>query len=143
MSPARLTALRESGRRVAVVGLGAAAMLGLVTAPAHAASWSSSLTGAAPGFESRRWYDSGGTTTIKFTGCSTDGSVSVTNVTLRKDVVGPDPSYVRASFTQCHVSSTSTSTGTWSDHGSGNYYFVVNEGATGIRLTVKSLTVSY
>ncbi|MFI0990528.1 MULTISPECIES: hypothetical protein [Streptomyces] len=143
MRSTRLITLRESGRRIGTVGLGAAAVLGLLTAPAHAASWSGSLTGVIPGYESRRWYDTGGSTTIKFTGCSTDGSTSVTNVTLRKDTFGPDPYYVRASFTQCHASSTSTSTGTWSDHGAGDYYFVVNDGATGVRTWVKSLTVSY
>lgn len=143
MRSTRFTALRESGRRIGTVGLGAAAVLGLVAAPAQAASWSSSLSGVGPGYESRRWYDSGGSTIIKFTGCSNDGSVRSTSVVLRKDTVGPDPYYVKASFTQCHVSSTSTSTGTWTDHGSGDYYFAVNDSVTGLRLWVKSLTVSY
>ncbi|MER6191537.1 hypothetical protein [Streptomyces cyaneofuscatus] len=130
------------GRRIATVAVGAATVLGVIAPPAQAASWSSSLTGVLPGFESRRWYDSGGTTTIKFTGCSS-GSYKVANVLLRKDTAGPDPSYVNASFTKCFDSGTSTSTGTWADHGSGDYYFMVNSGATGISLTVKSLTVSY
>ncbi|WP_256105913.1 hypothetical protein [Streptomyces sp. ODS05-4] len=111
--------------------------------PAQAASWSGYLSGVGPGYESRRWTDSGGSTTIKFTGCSTDGATSVTNVTLRKDVTGPDPYYVKAAFTKCHESTTATSSGSWVDHGSGNYYFVVNDSSTGVKLWVKSLSVSY
>ncbi|MFJ8619006.1 hypothetical protein ACIRD4_24560 [Streptomyces clavifer] len=130
------------GRRIATVAVGAATALSVITAPAQAASWSSSLTNASPGFESRRWTDSGGATTIKFTGCSS-GSYKAVNVLLRKDTVGPDPSYVNASFTKCYDSSTSTSTGNWADHGSGNYYFMVNSGAVGILVSVRSLTVSY
>lgn len=141
MRAARLSNMRTSGRRIGIVGLGAAAVVGLLSAPAQAASWSSSLSGAAPGFESRRWYDTGGSTNIKFTGCTS--GLSVVNVTLRKDVTGPDPSYVRAAFTKCFQSSSATSSGTWSDHGKGNYYFVVNEGSSGSRVSVKSLTVNY
>lgn len=51
---ARLSNLRTSGPRVDAVSLGAAAAVGLLSALAHAASWSSSLTGAAPGFDPRR-----------------------------------------------------------------------------------------
>ncbi|MFH8474827.1 hypothetical protein [Streptomyces sp. NPDC018000] len=123
--------------------IGAATALGFLAAPAQAASWSSSLSNAGPGFESRRWADSGGATNIKFTGCSDDGSDSVVNVTLRKDTLGPDPSYATANFTNCFVSSTSTSSGDWSDHGSGDYYFAVNYGASNLHVWVKSLTVTY
>ncbi|MGW0465322.1 hypothetical protein ACWDX6_08635 [Streptomyces sp. NPDC003027] len=143
MRSTRLIALREPARRIGTVTLGAAAVLGILTAPAQAASWSSYLSGVGPGYESRRWYDSGGTTTIKFTGCDNDGNISSTSVVLRKDTVGPDPYYTKANFTNCHASATSTSTGTWSDHGSGDYYFAVNDSLTGVRLWVKSLTVSY
>ncbi|WP_307714394.1 hypothetical protein [Streptomyces sp. V4I23] len=121
--------------------LGAAAVLGVVAAPAHAASWSSSLSGVAPGFESRRWYDGGGTTTITFTGCS--GSYSGAEVRLRKDTFGPDPAYATAVFTNCFRGAGYTSTGNWSDHGSGDYYFAVNEAAATGRLWVNSLTVYY
>ncbi|MFF9567475.1 hypothetical protein [Streptomyces sp. NPDC014685] len=131
------------GRRIATVTVGVAIALGVVTSPAQAASWSGSLSNAGPGYESRRWYDSGGATTIKFTGCSDNGSNRVVNVLLRKDTVGPDPSYVNASFTKCFESSSSTSTGSWVDHGSGNYYFAVNVGASSLNVWVKSLTVSY
>ncbi|MFE6783883.1 hypothetical protein ACFVFF_16655 [Streptomyces sp. NPDC057680] len=116
-------------------------MLGILTPPAQAASWSSSLTGVLPGYESRRWYDTGGATTIKFTGCDSNGTGA--EVRLRKDTFGPDPAYAKAVFTQCFASSTSTSTGNWSDQGSGDYYFAVNEAGVNLWLTVKSLTVTY
>ncbi|MFF2408147.1 hypothetical protein [Streptomyces sp. NPDC058092] len=143
MRPAHLTALREPSRRIATVALGAAAVLGLIAAPAQASTYSSHLTGAGPGFESSRWNDSGGTTNIKFTGCTDDYNDKSVTVRLRKDTFGPDPSYVNAVFTQCFVSGTSTSSGTWADHGSGAYYFVVNDAMVGVRVTVKSLTVTY
>lgn len=142
MRSARLTAFRTHGRRITTVTFSAATMLGILTAPAHASSWSSHLSGAV-GFESRRWYDSGGTNKINFTGCSDNGSNRLVNVTLRKDVTGPDPSYTKAAITNCFTSTSATSSGSWADHGSGNYYFVVNDGATSLRVWVKSLTVSY
>jgi hypothetical protein len=117
-------------------------VLSIFAAPAQAASWSSYLSGVAPGYESRRWYDGGGTTTIKFTGCDS-GPYNGAEVRLRKDTFGPDPAYATAVFTQCFASSTSTSTGNWSDHGSGNYYFAVNEAGVNIKLSVRSLTVYY
>ncbi|MFE7429992.1 MULTISPECIES: hypothetical protein [unclassified Streptomyces] len=130
-------------RRIATVAVGAATALGVIASPAQAASWSSSLSNAGPGYESRRWYDSGGTTTIKFTGCRDNGGNKVVNVLLRKDTVGPDPSYVNAAFTKCFESGSSTSTGNWDDHGSGDYYFAVNVGASSLNVWVNSLTVSY
>ncbi|MGW4032551.1 hypothetical protein ACWEFL_25115 [Streptomyces sp. NPDC004838] len=117
--------------------------LGLLISPAQAASWSSYLVNAGPGFESRRWYDTGGATNIKFTGCEDSGSNSGVNVTLRKDTFGPDPQYSTANFTNCFVSSTSTSSGNWSNHGSGDYYFAVNYGAVSLWVSVNSLTVTY
>lgn len=140
---AHFSTLREPARRIGTVTLGAAAVLGVIAAPAQASSWSSSLTNAGPGFESRRWYDTGGSTNIKFTGCSDNGSDRVVNVTLRKEVTGPNPQYTTAAFTNCFTSSTATSSGNWSDHGSGDYYFAVNYGASGVNVTVKSLTVTY
>ncbi|MFB7217283.1 hypothetical protein [Streptomyces sp. NPDC056227] len=143
MRSAHLTALREPSRRIGTVLLGAAAVLGVIVAPAQASSWSSSLTGAGPGFESRRWADSGGTTNIKFTGCTDDYSNKSVSVLLRKDTLGPDPYYTRASFTNCFAGSASTSSGTWADHGSGDYYFAVNDALVGVHVWVKSLTVTY
>ncbi|MFD7226956.1 hypothetical protein [Streptomyces sp. NPDC059881] len=143
MRSARFSTLREPARRMGTVALGAAAVLGIVAAPAQASSWTSSLSNAAPGFESRRWYDTGGSTNIKFTGCSDNGSNRVVNVTLRKDTTGPDPQYVTAAFTNCFAGTSATSSGNWSDHGSGNYYFAVNYGASGLNVWVKSLSVTY
>ncbi|MFJ9076808.1 hypothetical protein ACIRO3_16375 [Streptomyces sp. NPDC102278] len=141
MKSIHLSALRESGRRAAVVGLGVAAVAGLAASPAQAASWSSSLSGAGAGFESRRWYDSGGSTNITFTDCTSD--VSVANVTLRKDVdFQVDPQYSTASFSNCFNGYNSTSSGNWGDHGSGNYYFAVNYGSSAV-LSVRTLSVNY
>ncbi|MFJ5227597.1 hypothetical protein [Streptomyces sp. NPDC088400] len=128
---------------MAVVLFSAFTIVAIFAAPAQAASWNGSLSGAAPGFESRRWTapTSSTGTTIKFTGCT--GSQSVVNVTLYKVVNnGPDTGYVKAAFTQCFAGSSSTSTGNWGDHGAGEYYFVVNDGG-GDRVSVRSLTVSY
>ncbi|AYV32866.1 hypothetical protein EES41_39530 (plasmid) [Streptomyces sp. ADI95-16] len=141
MKSVHLSALRESGRRAAMVGLGTAAVVGLVSSPAQASSWMSSLSNAGPGFESRRWYDTGGSTTVEFTNC-TSGS-SVANVTLRKDVdFQVDPQYSTASFTNCFNGYNSTSSDSWDDHGSGNYYFAVNYGGW-TYLTVRVVDVYY
>ncbi|WP_405855039.1 hypothetical protein OG361_18825 [Streptomyces sp. NBC_00090] len=117
-------------------------MLGILTPPAQASSWTGYLTGVMPGYESRRWTDTGGTTTIKFTDCYS-GTWKSANVRLRKDTFGPDPAYATAVFTNCFNGTTATSTGTWSDHGSGDYYFAVNEGGVNLTLTVKAITVTY
>lgn len=131
------------GCRIGTVALAAAALLGFIAVPAQASSWTSHLSGAAPGFESRRWTDSGGSTNIKFTGCSDDYTNAHVAVRLRKDTFGPDPSYVNASFTKCFAGSSSTSSGTWDGHGSGDYYFVVNDALVGVHVWVKSLTTTY
>ncbi|MEV4968629.1 hypothetical protein AB0886_24600 [Streptomyces sp. NPDC024062] len=140
---ARSNALQASIRRIAVVLFSAVTVVGIFSAPAQAGSYTSSISGAAAGFESNRWSEtsSATTTTIKFTGCS--GANSVVNVTLAKDIANlPDSYYVRAAFTQCFASSSSTSTGNWSDHGAGKYYFIVNDGG-GDRVSVRTLTVSW
>ncbi|MFJ4902541.1 hypothetical protein [Streptomyces sp. NPDC088727] len=142
---ARSTALHASIRRVAVVLFSAMTVIGIFSAPAQAGSVSSYLSGVGPGFESNRWSESSSatTTTIKFTGCSSD--LSVVNVTLAKDISSaPDPYYVKAAFTQCFASSTSVSTGNWSDHGAGKYYFIVNDGGVGgTRVSVKKTVASW
>ncbi|MYX71893.1 hypothetical protein [Streptomyces sp. SID3915] len=118
-------------------------VVSIFSAPAQAASWSSSLSGVAPGFESRRWYEPSSSTGTKitFTGCT--GFNSVVNVTLYKNVANlPDTDYTRAAFTKCFGGSSSTSTGNWADHGAGDYYFVVNDGG-GASVSVRSLTVTY
>ncbi|WP_329014047.1 hypothetical protein [Streptomyces sp. NBC_01601] len=131
-------------KHATIIGAAAMAAIGALAMPAYASSWSSSLTNAGNDFESRRWTDNGGATTIKFTSCTRDSSASQNvGVTLRKDVLGPDPLYSTATFTAC-FSSGATSTGNWDDHGSGDYYFVVDYGQNVYApVSVKSLTVSY
>src|SRR5690349_8295463 len=101
--------MARAGKRASIVGMAAAAVVGALAMPAQASSWSSSLTNVGNDFESRRWTDNGGSTTIKFTSCSRDssGSQAVT-VTLRKDTFGPDSKYSTQQFTNCfHSGATS------------------------------------
>ncbi|MFF8911635.1 hypothetical protein [Streptomyces olivaceoviridis] len=134
-----------AGKRASIVGMAAAAVVGALAMPAQAASWSSSLTDVRNDFESRRWTDDGGATTISFTTCTRDKSSSQSvSVTLRKDTFGPDPLYSTATFTNCFTGSGATSTGHWDDHGSGDYYFVVDYGQNVYApVSVKSLSVYY
>lgn len=135
------SALRDNGRRASVIGLGIAAAVCMTVSPAQAASWSSSLSGVTNGFESRRWSDDGGATNIQFTGCTSDGGV--VNVTLHKDLsFQPDPYYSTAAFTNCLNGTNATSSGNWGDHGSGSYYFSVNDGSS-LKAWVRTLTVNY
>ncbi|WP_329367308.1 hypothetical protein [Streptomyces sp. NBC_01483] len=134
--------MARTGKRASIVGMAAAAVVGVLAMPAQASSWSSSITNAGNDFESRRWTDDGGSTSIKFTSCKRSGTQAV-NVTLRKDVFGPDPLYSTATFTNC-FNSGATSTGNWDDHGSGDYYFVVDYGSNVYApVSVSSLTVYY
>ncbi|MEU0676272.1 hypothetical protein ABZ330_25910 [Streptomyces sp. NPDC006172] len=133
----------RAGKRAMIIGTAAAAAaVGVLAAPAQASSWSSYLTNAGNDFESRRWTDDGGSTTIKFTGCYRDGTQAVA-VMLRKDTLGPDPRYTNASFTNCFRSG-ATSSSAWDDHGRGNYYFVVDYGSNVYApVSVNSLSVYY
>ncbi|MCX5355899.1 hypothetical protein [Streptomyces mirabilis] len=134
--------MARTGKRASMVGMAAAAVVGALAVPAQASSWSSSLTNVGNDFESRRWTDDGGSTSIKFTSCHRDGTQAV-NVTLRKDTFGPDPLYSTATFTNC-FNSGATSTGNWDDHGSGDYYFVVDYGQNVYApVSVSSLSVYY
>ncbi|EDY44906.1 hypothetical protein [Streptomyces sp. SPB074] len=131
-------------KRVAVVGITATtALVGAFAMPAQASTYTSHLTNVNTDFESSRWHDNnGGSTTIKFTSCTSTGTKAI-GVTLRKDQFGPDPVYTTASYTACFKSG-ATSSGTWSDHGSGDYYFVVNYGSNSYDyFSVKSLSVYY
>ncbi|MCW5253696.1 hypothetical protein [Streptomyces sp. SHP 1-2] len=49
-------------------------------------------------------------------------------VMLRKDTFGPDPKYANAACTNC-FNPGATSSGTWADHGSGDYYCVIDHGS--------------
>jgi hypothetical protein len=136
------TVTRAGKRAMIIVTAAAAAAVGVLAVPAQASSWSSYISDAGNDFESRRWTDNGGSTTIKFTGCHRDGTQAV-GVMLRKDTLGPDPKYTNANFTNC-FNSGATSSGTWDDHGSGDYYFVIDYGANMYApVSVDSLTVYY
>ncbi|MFF8997910.1 hypothetical protein ACF1GW_16225 [Streptomyces achromogenes] len=134
--------MARAGKRAMTIGAAAVAAVGFLAVPAQASSWSSYLSNVLNDYESRRWTDDGGSTTIKFTSCHRDGQQAV-NVMLRKDTFGPDPKYDNATFTNC-FNSGATSTGNWDDHGSGDYYFVVDSGSTVYApVSVSSLTVYY
>lgn len=143
MRSPRSLALRDHSRRAGIASLAAAAALGIATAPAQASSWTSSLTGAAPGFESRRWADSGGRTNVQFTGCKDDYNNTRVAVQLFKDTFGPDPYYSSQGFTNCFNGSSSTSSGWWEDHGSGDYYFDVNGALFGVHVWVNVVKTVY
>ncbi|MFB9739212.1 hypothetical protein ACFQE4_13965 [Streptomyces thermocoprophilus] len=135
--------MTRAGKRTMIIGTAAAAAaVGVLAVPAQASSWTSYLSNAGSDFESRRWTDNGGSTTIKFTSCHRDGTQAV-SVMLRKDTFGPDPKYANASFTNC-FNPGATSTGNWGDHGSGDYYFVIDYGTNMYApVSVSSLTVYY
>ncbi|MFJ9076809.1 hypothetical protein ACIRO3_16380 [Streptomyces sp. NPDC102278] len=144
MKSSILSGLRKNGHRAGLVSLGAVTLLSLMAGPVHAASWSSYLSGAYPDYESRRWSDAGGSTNIQFTNCEDGTGATSAGVTLRKDVDWQvDPAYSTASFTNCFNGYSSTSSGNWGDHGSGNYYFAVNQGATYSDLDVRVVSVNY
>jgi hypothetical protein len=85
--------------RVSMV-LGTAAVTTLALAPTAEANWSSSITAASVGFESRRWSDEL-YSQVQFTGCTTDGSKS-TDVQIWRDRTAlPDLSYDSKTFTAC------------------------------------------
>lgn len=136
---------RSAGvRQAGGCGGAAAGLVGVFAAPAQAASWESCLSSVGPNYESRRWYQPGGATKtkIQFTGCTS--GLSLANVTLYKAVpVWPDDRFTMAAFTNCFNSSTAVSTGNWNDHGAGDYYFLINEGTSGVYLSVKKVKVSY
>lgn len=143
MKFAILSGLRKTGHRAGLVSLGAMTLLSLTAGSAQAASWSSYLDGAYPNFESRRWADTGGSTSIQFTNCADHTGATSAGVTLRKAVDWQvDPTYSTASFTNCFNGYNSTSSDGWDDHGSGNYYFAVNYGGW-TYLTVRVVDVYY
>ncbi|MEV8031924.1 hypothetical protein [Streptomyces sp. NPDC086182] len=140
----------KNKRRVAAVSGGAAALM-LVLAPTAEANWSSSITAARPGFESRRWDDQS-YSQIKFTDCtdnSITGEASYTDVQVWRDIsLNPDDSYDKKRFTNCFRGA-NTSNGEWTDLPSStvSVYFKIMAvtGATsadfGVHLNVASLSV--
>ncbi len=132
----------KRGTRISTV-VGTAAVITLALAPIAEANWSSSITGASVGFESRRWSDEL-YSQVLFTNCNTDGSNS-TDVQMWNDIsLQPDESYDNKTFTACFGGGTSN--GEWTDLPSGmrNYYFQIMKigGSTfGPQLSVSSVSV--
>ncbi|MER5280099.1 hypothetical protein ABT025_30790 [Streptomyces sp. NPDC002809] len=134
-------AVNRQGRRIAIAGIGAVATVGIAAMPAQAASWTSSISGGARGFESHRWSDDGASNNIKFTGCRDDYQNKTVGVTPRKDVTGPDPEYSTAQYTACFGGGTSS--GTWTNKGSGDFYFAVNYQYNGVHVWVTKVGVYF
>ncbi|MGQ4400114.1 hypothetical protein ACN6K4_006289 [Streptomyces hayashii] len=137
--------MTRAGKRAMIIGTAAAAAaVGVLAVPAQASSWTSHISSAGNDFESRRWTDNGGSTTIKFTSCNRGGGLpKAVGVMLRKDTFGPDPKYTNANFTNC-FNSGATSSATWDGHGSGDYYFVIDYGSNVYApVTVQSVAVYY
>ncbi|WP_327404031.1 hypothetical protein OG194_30715 [Streptomyces sp. NBC_01288] len=122
---------------------GTAAVVTLALAPIAEANWSSSITAASVGFESRRWSDEL-YSQITFHGCTTSGSKS-TDVQMWNDIaLQPDDAYDSKTFTACFNGAVSN--GEWTDLPSGkrDYYFQLMKigGSTfGPQLSVSSLTI--
>lgn len=108
-------------RRICTVSV-AAATMALIATPAFA-NWTSYITSATDGFQSRRWSDSS-YTEVQFTGCTAEyGSKKVT-VDMREDISNwPDTDYGSHTFTNCYNGSSSVSDGEWHGLESGNYFF--------------------
>ncbi|GHJ39794.1 hypothetical protein [Streptomyces sp. TS71-3] len=125
--------------------LGTAAVITLALAPTAEANWTSSITAASPGFESRRWQDEL-YSQITFHDCRTDATTHSTDVQIWRDRTAlPDLSYDNKTYTACF--SGSVSNGEWTDLPAGieDYYFEImkigGSGVAGPVLTVGSLTV--
>lgn len=132
------------------------ASLVLAAAPTALAEgyFDSSLTGVAPGFQSRWWtkqkdYDAD--TVIRFTGCNTDiGADNSTEVQLTKYKSGPlpDENRGRKTFTACFGGSSSVSSGNWgTQRGGGDEYRFAITKIDGVdyqdKLTVNDVDVWY
>ncbi|MDX3577981.1 MULTISPECIES: hypothetical protein [unclassified Streptomyces] len=134
----------KRGTRISTI-VGTAAVITLAMAPIAEANWSSSITGASVGFESRRWSDEL-YSQVKFTGCTTDpGVTKSTDVQIWNDIsFQPDEAYDNKTFTACFNGGTSN--GEWTDLPSGmrDYYFQIKKiaGSTfGPQLSVRSVSV--
>ncbi|MFJ4415918.1 MULTISPECIES: hypothetical protein [unclassified Streptomyces] len=126
---------------------GAVAAIALAIAPTAEANWTSSISAASPGFESRRWSDEL-YSQVQFTSCSTDPYVTQsTDVQMWRDIsLQPDDSYDNKTFTACFKNG-GTSNGEWTDLGSGmkNVYFkiakIAGSGSAGPQLSVHTVYV--
>ena len=107
------------------MGIGALIVATVAASPALAeGSWTSYITGAKIGFESRAWADRDldqVPTTVKFTGCSVSGTTfSSTGVTLYQDTLIP------FFYTNHGLLTNTCNTVSWSQAlGSGIYHFTI------------------
>ncbi|MFJ4919474.1 hypothetical protein [Streptomyces sp. NPDC088725] len=133
--------MKRNARISAVIG--AAAFITLALAPIAEANWTSSITAASVGFESRRWSDEL-YSQITFHDCRTSASKS-TDVQIWNDIsLQPDKAYDSKKFTACFDGKVGN--GEWTDLPSGkrDYYFKIvkiGDSTFGPQLTVGSLTV--
>jgi hypothetical protein len=110
-------------RRGAATAAGAAALT-ILLAPAAWANWSSHITDATVGFESRRWWD-GSYSQVLFKGCNTPQDKSVDVKLYRAVSSAPDPGYDQKTFTACFNGGTSN--GEWNNLPLGDYYFAIKK----------------
>jgi len=115
-------ALLRGKRKIAAVVAGAAA-LPVLFAPSAWANWSSYMTDATIGFESRRWADES-YTEVNFKGCNNSRLDNSVGIQIYQDINNwPDNGYGEKTFTKCFDGGTST--GTESGLPPGAYYFEV------------------
>jgi hypothetical protein len=108
-------------RKIAAVATGATA-LSILLAPSAWANWSSFISGADIGFESRRWADES-YTEVNFKGCRSEVKESV-GIEIFQDINNwPDDGHGEKIFTKCFDGGTST--GTESGLSPGAYYFKI------------------
>ncbi|MBU7596399.1 hypothetical protein JGS22_001770 [Streptomyces sp. P38-E01] len=105
-------------------------------------NWSSSMSGVATGFQSRRWSDSQ-YSQIWFTGCSSTYTSSSTHVDLRQDrSFQPDRSWGVKKYTACFGSGKSN--GEWHNLANGQHFFQITKidgRGGGVALDVRKVTV--
>ncbi|SFL16290.1 hypothetical protein SAMN05192584_1148 [Streptomyces pini] len=133
--------MQEKSKKIASVIAGAMLVGFLGAVPAHAeGSKSTYISNWLPGNESSRWHDynrDSTSTSVTFSGCSTDGASGFRDATLIlwKDVLGPDNN--KGSRTnECN-------TYAWGDVAAGDYYFELYGFTSGGRLNVKSVTIKW
>ncbi len=138
-------------RRLATV-LGGSAALSLAIAPSAFAegNFSSSISGAATGFNSRWWDDKNqdsSDTVIKFTGCTTTSGPAFKSVTVQLTRYRPvisDVNEGQKTFTAC--ANGGTSTGNWGRKQAAEYRFAlmkINGSSSGHWMSVRTVGVWY
>ncbi|MQS07240.1 hypothetical protein [Streptomyces alkaliphilus] len=142
------------GTRIAIL-FATLAVTSLVAAPSASAkpyegTWSSSITGAATGFNSRWWEDKNQTsngTVIQFKSCTTVSGPAFKSVTVQLTRYRPviaDVNEGQKEFTAC--AGTGTSSGNWGRVQAAEYRFAlmkINGNTSGHWMSVSGVTVTY